>query len=177
MLLVLKPGSEHQARAIFKKWELDFAIIGKLTETGRMVLHHKGEVIANLPIDPLALASPEYGENERPWDPTPVRQNIKPNDTSEPEDPLAILAFLMGTPDLASKRWIWEQYDYLVMGDTLQRPGGDAAVVRIQNTKKAIAMTTDCTPRYCMADPVEGGKQAVAEAWRCLLYTSDAADE
>ena len=148
MLMVLKPGSEDQARAIFEKWELDFAIIGKLTETGRMVLHHKGEVIANLPIDPLALASPEYGENERPWVPTPVRQNIKPNDTSEPEDPLATLAFLMGTPDLASKRWIWEQYDHMVMGDTLRlgRPGGDAAIVRVHGTNKGLAMTSDCTP-------------------------------
>ena len=170
MLMVLKPGSEDQARAIFEKWELDFAIIGKLTQTGRMVLHHKGAVIANLPIDPLALASPEYDENERPWHPTPERQNIKPNDTSEPEDPLATLAFLMGTPDLASKRWIWEQYDHMVMGDTLGlgRPGGDAAIVRVHGTNKGLAMTSDCTPRYCFADPVEGGRQAVAEAWRNL---------
>ena len=170
MLMVLKPGSEDQARAIFEKWELDFAIIGKLTETGRMVLHHKGETTANLPIDPLTLASPEYGEHERPWDPTPARQNIKPDDISEPEDPLATLAFLMGTPDLASKRWIWEQYDHMVMGDTLGvgRPGGDAAIVRVHGTNKGLAMTSDCTPRYCFADPVQGGRQAVAEAWRNL---------
>ncbi len=170
MLLVLKTGSEVQARAIFEKWELDFAIIGKLTKTGRMVLRHKGETVANLPIDPLALASPEYGEHERPWKPRPARPNIKPDDISEPDDPLAALAFLMGTPDLASKRWIWEQYDHMVMGDTLSvgRPGGDAAIIRVHGTNKGLAMTSDCTPRYCFADPVQGGRQAVAEAWRNL---------
>ena len=170
MLMVLKPGSEEQARTIFEKWQLDFAIIGKLTETGRMVLQHKGQIAADLPIDPLALASPEYDERERPWKVTPIRENLKINDISKPTDPLATLTFLMGTPDLCSKRWIWEQYDHMVMGDSLNigRPGGDAAIIRVHGTNKGLAMTSDCTPRYCFADPVQGGKQAVAEAWRNL---------
>ena len=170
MLMVLKPGSEARARAIFEKWELDFAVVGKLTDTGRMVLYHQGEAVADLPIDPLALASPEYDEDERPWKPTPARDKISADDIAQPRDPLATLAQLMGTPDMASKRWIWEQYDHMVMGDTLGvgRPGGDAAIVRVHGTDKALAMTSDCTPRYCLADPVEGGRQAVAEAWRNL---------
>ncbi|MEK9754368.1 MAG: phosphoribosylformylglycinamidine synthase subunit PurL, partial [Rhodospirillaceae bacterium] len=173
MLMVLRPGSEEQARAIFEKWELDFAVIGRLTDTGRMVLRHKGAVVADLPIDPLALASPEYDERDRPWVPTPPRTDVAPDDVAQPNDPLAVLERLMATPDLASKRWIWEQYDHMVMGDTLGvgRPGGDAAIVRVHDTPKALAMTSDCTPRYCYADPVEGGRQAVAEAWRNLTAT------
>jgi phosphoribosylformylglycinamidine synthase II len=173
MLMVLRPGSEDQARAIFEKWELDFAVIGRLTDTGRMVLRHKGQVVADLPIDPLALASPEYDEKDRPWVPTPPRTEISPDDIAQPNDPLAVLERLMATPDLCSKRWIWEQYDHMVMADTLGigRPGGDAAIVRVHDTKKALAMTSDCTPRYCYADPLQGGRQAVAEAWRNLTAT------
>jgi len=165
MLMVLRPGSEDQARAIFEKWELDFAVVGKLTETGHMVLRHKGDVVADLPIDPLALASPEY---DRPWEPTPEAPGIAADDLAPPNDLIAVLVRLMGTPDLASKRWIWEQYDHMVMADTLGlgRPGGDAAVVRVHGTRKGLAMTSDCTPRYCYADPRQGGRQAVAEAWR-----------
>jgi len=165
MLMVLRPGSEDQARAIFEKWELDFAVVGKLTDTGHMVLRHKGEVVADLPIDPLALASPEY---DRPWEPTPEAPVISADDLAQPNDLMAVLVRLMGTPDLASKRWIWEQYDHMVMADTLGlgRPGGDAAVVRVHGTRKGLAMTSDCTPRYCYADPRQGGRQAVAEAWR-----------
>ena len=170
MLIVLKPGSEDQARAIFEKWELDFAVIGRLTDTGRMVLRHRGGVVADLPIDPLALAAPEYDETDRPWVPTPPRAMVAADDIAQPNDPLAVLERLMATPDLSSKRWIWEQYDHMVMADTLGlgRPGGDAAIVRVHDTKKALAMTSDCTPRYCYADPVQGGRQAVAEAWRNL---------
>ena len=163
MLMVLKPGSEDTARAIFDKWELDFAIIGHLTDTGRMVIKMKGVVEADLPIDPLALASPEY---DRPWEATPAQQNIDPLSVPASLSPLATLQKLLGTPDLASKRWIWEQYDHLVMGDTVIRPGGDAALVRVRDTKRALAMSTDCTPRYCLADPVRGGMQAVVETWR-----------
>jgi len=163
MLMVLKPGSEDTARAIFEKWELDFAVIGHLTDTGRMVIKMKGVVEADLPIDPLALASPEY---DRPWEPTPAQAAVDPASIPTPMSPLAALQKLMGTPDLASKRWIWEQYDHLVMSDTVIRPGGDAALVRVRDTKRALAITTDCTPRYCFADPVMGGKQAVAETWR-----------
>ena len=166
MLMVLKPGREDDARKIFDKWELDFAVVGKLTDTGHMVLRHKGVIVADLPIDPLALASPEY---DRPWVPTPKQAEITPADLTKDIAPLDALKTLMGCPHLASKRWIWEQYDHMVMGDTIGRPGGDAGVVRVHGTKKALAMTSDCTPRYCLADPVEGGRQAVAEAWRNLV--------
>jgi phosphoribosylformylglycinamidine synthase II len=162
MLIILKPGSEPQAEAIFKKWELDFAVIGHLTDTGRMVLRFNGEVVGDLPIDPLAAASPEY---DRPWIPTPKRAALGPVNHPLPMD--KALLKIIGSPDMASRRWIWEQYDHLVRGDTAQIPGGDAAVVRVEgHPKKALAMTVDCTPRYCFADPVEGGKQAVAETWR-----------
>jgi phosphoribosylformylglycinamidine synthase II len=161
MLMILKPGREAEAEAIFRKWELDFAVIGRLTGSGRMVLKWQGAVAGDLPIDPLALASPEY---DRPWVPTPKPAPLAP--VAAPRDYKAALLKVMTCPDVASKRWIWEQYDYLVMGDTMQRPGGDAAVVRVQDMPKALAITTDCTPRYCYADPVMGGRQAVAETWR-----------
>jgi phosphoribosylformylglycinamidine synthase len=165
MLMVLRPGSEDTARAIIEKWDLDFAVCGHLTDTGRMVLKMHGEVQADLPIDPLALASPEY---DRPWEATPARPAVNADDLPSPNDPLDLLVRLMGTPDLASKRWIWEQYDHMVMADTVLRPGGDAAVVRVHGSRKGLAMTSDCTPRYCFANPVQGGRQAVAEAWRNL---------
>ncbi|MBE0533589.1 MAG: phosphoribosylformylglycinamidine synthase subunit PurL [Rhodospirillales bacterium] len=163
MVMVLKPGREDEARAIFEKWELEFAVVGHLTDTGRLTLTMGGKVVGDLPIDPLAEASPEY---DRPWVPTPAPKALSVDDVPAPNDPLAALKRLIGSPDLCEKRWIWEQYDHMVMGDTVGRPGGDAAVVRVHGTKKALAITTDCTPRYCLADPKEGGKQAVAEAWR-----------
>jgi len=170
MLMVLRPGTEDQARAIFEKWELDFAVVGQLTDSGHMVLSHHGEIVADLPIDPLALASPEY---DRPWVATVKSPEIAIADIAEPRDILEALAGLMSSPNMASKRWIWEQYDHMVMGDTLDcgRPGGDAGMVRVHGTNKALAVTSDCTPRYCLADPVEGGKQVVAEAWRNLTAT------
>jgi len=171
MLMVLKPGREDEARKIFEKWELDFAVVGHLTDSGHMVLRHKGEIVADLPIDPLALASPEY---DRPWVATPDPAPLNVDDVPAPNDPMAALNTLVGCPDLASKRWIWEQYDHMVMGDTIGigRPGGaDAALVRVHGTKKALAVTSDCTPRYCKAKPNEGGRQVVAEAWRNLTAT------
>jgi phosphoribosylformylglycinamidine synthase II len=168
MLMVLKPGYEDEARAIFEKWELDFAIIGTLTDTNHMVLHHNGEIVANLPIAPLAEASPEY---DRPWVETPKAAAVFIDETSALNDPMAALKTLVSCPDLSSKRWIWEQYDHMVMADTVERPGGDAAVVRIHGTSKAIATTSDCNPRYCFADPYEGGKQVVAETWRNITAT------
>ncbi|MBZ6382893.1 phosphoribosylformylglycinamidine synthase subunit PurL [Sphingomonas sanguinis] len=160
MLMVLKPGREDFAEAIFRKWELDFAVIGHVTETGRMVLRHKGEVVCDIPLAPLADDAPLY---DRPHVPTEV-----PTAITSPgcQDPAADLLKLMGSPDIASRRWIWEQYDHMVGGDTVQRPGGDAAVVRVHGTQKGLAMSTDCTPRYCYADPVTGGMQAVVETWR-----------
>jgi phosphoribosylformylglycinamidine synthase len=168
MLMVLKPGCEDAAKAIFDKWELDFAVIGTLTDTKRMVLKWHGEVAGDLPIDPLAEASPEY---DRPWEPTPKQDRIDPESLSGKMSHVDALKTLIASPDLASRRWIWEQYDHLVMGNTIVRPGGDAGVVRVQGTNKGIAATTDCTPRYVLADPVEGGKQAVAEAYRNLVAT------
>jgi phosphoribosylformylglycinamidine synthase II len=163
MLMVIKPEKEALARAVFEKWELSFATIGKITDTGRMILKMHGEIVADLPVAPMSEDAPVY---DRPWIPTPKRDALAP--VAETTDLQAALLKLIGTPDLASKRWIWQQYDHMVGNDTVARPGGDAAVVRIHGTNKALAITTDCTPRYCYADPFEGGKQAVAETWRNL---------
>jgi phosphoribosylformylglycinamidine synthase len=163
MLMVLKPGREAEAEAIFRKWELDFAVIGTVTDTGRLVLKWNGETAADIPLGPLGDDAPCY---ERPWVATepPPAIGETPESTNIADDLIALL----GSPDLASRRWIWEQYDYKVGADTVRPPGGDAAVVRVHGTEKALAVTTDVTPRYCLADPVEGGKQAIAEAWRNL---------
>jgi len=165
MLMVLKPGKEDFAEAIFRKWELDFAVIGEVTEAGpdggHMVLVHRGEVVCDIPLGPLADDAPLY---DRPHVPTPPAAPL--GDIADTTDLGADLLKLIGSPDLASRRWIWEQYDHMVGADTVQRPGGDAAVVRVHGSKKGLAISTDCTPRYCFADPVEGGKQAVAETWR-----------
>jgi phosphoribosylformylglycinamidine synthase subunit PurL len=164
MLMILRPGSEAEARQIFEKWELDFAVIGRVTPTGRLVLQSRGEIAADIPIDPLVTEAPVY---RRPWHSSDPRSQI--DLASLPErDPLECLQRLLASPALASRRWIWEQYDHLVMGNTVKRPGGDAAVVRVSSSGKALALATDCTPRYCRADPVRGGAQAVAESWRNL---------
>jgi phosphoribosylformylglycinamidine synthase len=161
MLMVLQPGKEPMAEAIFKKWELDFAVIGEVTDTGHMVLEFNGEVVCDIPLDPLADDAPLY---DRPHVETPKPAPL--GDVAESADLGADLLKLIGCPDLASRKWIYEQYDSQVGGDTLQKSGGDAAVVRVHGTQKALAMSTDCTPRYVFADPYEGGKQAVAETWR-----------
>jgi phosphoribosylformylglycinamidine synthase II len=163
MLMVLKPGREPEAEAIFRKWELDFAVIGHVTDTGRMVLTFNGATVCDIPLGPLADEAPKY---DRPWVKTPPPAEL--TDAPESADPAADLLALMGSPDIASRRWIWEQYDTSVGADTVQRPGGDAAVVRVHGTNKGLAISTDCTPRYCFADPFEGGKQAIAEAYRNL---------
>ncbi|HEX8840842.1 MAG TPA: phosphoribosylformylglycinamidine synthase subunit PurL [Sphingomicrobium sp.] len=163
MLMVLKPGREAEAEAIFRKWELDFAVIGEVTDTGHMVLEFNGEVVCDIPLGPLADEAPCY---ERPYAIPKAPEPL--TDIPESTDIAADLLKLMASPNLASRRWVWEQYDQSVGADTVQRPGGDAAVVRVHGSKKALAITTDCTPRYCYADPVEGGKQAVAEAYRNL---------
>ncbi|MCL6683361.1 phosphoribosylformylglycinamidine synthase subunit PurL [Sphingomonas alba] len=169
MLMVLKPGREPEAEAIFRKWELDFAVIGEVTDTGHMVLEFGGEVVCDIPLGPLADEAPCY---ERPYlsrDEYKAWAQVKPlGEVPESTDIAGDLLKLMASPNLASRRWIWEQYDNRVGADTVQPPGGDAAVVRVHGTKKALAITTDCTPRYCYADPYEGGKQAIAEAYRNL---------
>ncbi len=164
MLMILRPGSEAEAGRIFAKWELDFALIGRVTETRRLVLRNSDGIAADIPVEPLVTRAPVY---QRPWRRRDPEPEIDP--TSLPDrDPLDCLQRLLGSPTLASKRWIWEQYDHLVMGNTVKRPGGDAAVVRVGPGDKALALVTDCAPRYCRADPVRGGAQAVAESWRNL---------
>jgi len=163
MLMVLKPEKEKEAEAIFRKWGLDFAIVGETTPSKRFLVRHGGAVMADLPIKELGDEAPVY---HRPFVDSPKRRVI--GDVAPPMSLADALEKLMGTPDLCSKRWVWEQYDHVILGNTVQRPGGDAAVIRVNDGPKALALTTDVTPRYCEADPFEGGKQAVAEAWRNL---------
>jgi phosphoribosylformylglycinamidine synthase len=163
MLMVLKPEKEKQAEAIFKKWGLDFAIVGYTTPSQRFVVKHGGDVMADLPIKELESEAPLY---DRPHVPSPQLPTIRAQDVKPPLGIVAALEKLIATPELCSKRWVWEQYDHVIGGNTVQRPGGDAAVVRVQDGPKGLALTVDVTPRYCEADPFEGGKQAVAEAWR-----------
>ncbi len=165
MLIVLKPGAEEVAERVFRKWELDFALIGRTTDSGRLVVRHGGEVHADIPLAALAHAAPVY---QRPWTPKPSPAPVAPGDVPVPNSLLGALEEMMGSPHLASRRWIWEQYDHMVMADTVQRPGGDAGVVRVHGTKKGLAISCDVTPRYCAADAREGAKQAVAECWRNL---------
>jgi len=202
MLMVLKPGREAEAKRIFDHWGLDAAVIGRTTDSGKLVLRWHGEVVCDLPLGPLADEAPKY---ERPFV-LPVRTNPSPlvgegrvggrstaahvtevdatpgaaaADSSERPPPPTpspqggggiadALKTLMACPDLASKRWVWEQYDRSVMADTIADSGGDAGIVRIHGSNRALAMTCDVTPRYVEADPYEGAKQAVAEAYRNL---------
>lgn len=163
MLMVLEPSKQAVAEAIFIKWGLDFAIVGETTDDLRFKIHHHGSLVADLPIKELGDEAPEY---DRPW---VAPQPVAPlEDIPLLADPIDALKTIIGSPDMASKRWITEQYDCLIQANTAQLPGGDAGVVRVDGTQKALAMTSDVTPRYCEADPFEGGKQAVAEAWRNL---------
>jgi len=166
MLMVLTPAKEKEAEAIFRKWGLDFAVIGKTTDTLRFVIKHGGEVKADLPIKELGDEAPLY---DRPHVPTAKRAAIDASAVTPPMSNPAALLKLLASPDICSKRWVWEQYDHLILGNTVVAPGGDAAVVRIDNGPKGLALTTDVNARYCFADPVEGGKQAVAEAWRNIV--------
>lgn len=164
MLMVVEPGKEDIAFGIMKKWGLACATIGTLTDTGRMVLTMHGEEVCNIPVAPLSEQAPVY---DRPYVLTEKRAQVAIADVPAKDIGLS-LAALMASPDIASKRWIYTQYDHMVMNDTIARPGGDAAIVRVHGTEKALAITTDCTPRYVFADPEEGGKQAVVESWRNL---------
>src|SRR5580700_6570202 len=165
MLMVLKPEKEAEAEAIFRKWGLDFAVVGETTPSKRFIVRHGGAVMADLPIKELGDEAPVY---DRPHAETEKRKIVQAADVVPPMPIAAALEKLIGSPDLCSRRWVWEQYDHVIIGNTVQRPGGDAAVVRIEDGPKALALTSDVTPRYCEADPFEGGKQAVAEAWRNL---------
>ncbi|KQU16105.1 phosphoribosylformylglycinamidine synthase [Methylobacterium sp. Leaf94] len=163
MLMVLKPGMEAEAEAIFVKWGLDFAIIGHTTDTLRFVVKHDGVVMADLPIKELGDEAPLY---DRPHIANTHQPVLAAADVPETVGSAEALKRLVGSPDLSSKRWVYEQYDHFIGGNTVQKPGGDAAIVRVEDGPRGLAMTADVTPRYCEADPVEGGKQAVAEAWR-----------
>ncbi len=161
MLMTLRPGAEADAAAVFQKWGLDAVVIGAVTDTGRLELAMHGAAVADLPIGPLA----EGLVYERPTTPLP---SSKPAPVPDRKATIDTLLALIGSPNLASRRWIWEQYDHGVMGDTITPPGSDAAVVRIHGTDRALALTADCTPRYCEADPRLGAIQAIAESYRNL---------
>src|SRR6202048_788335 len=165
MLMVLDPAKEEEAKAVFCKWGLDFAVIGETTDALRFTVTHQGVRKADLPIKELGDSAPLY---DRPHIASPKGPNIDPATIAAPISHAEELLRLLASRDLCSKRWIFEQYDHLILGNTVQPPGGDAAVIRIGDGPKGLALTTDVTQRYCEADPYEGAKQAVAEAWRNL---------
>ena len=162
MLMVLKPELEAEARAVFDKWDLDFAIVGETIAEDRFLILHGGEVKADLPLSKLSSSAPEY---DRPW----IEPTIDTSDIDVPGvDPIDGLRALLSSPNYAGKQWVYEQYDSQVMGDTMRKPGLGAGIVRIHGTNKAVAFSSDVTPRYVKANPQEGGKQAVAECYRNL---------
>ncbi len=167
MLMVLRPDREALARAIFAKWDLQFAVIGRLTDTGRIVVRHRGRVEADIALDPLAEKAPLYHR--------PTEDGPRPAPLGPVDDPAGLgdaLLRLVGSPDLASRAWVYHQYDSAIGGQTVRRPGAaDAAIVRLPGLRRALALTTDCTPRYCAADPRAGGALAVIEAWRNITAT------
>ena len=166
MLMVLRPERQEMARGIFEKWDLDFAVIGELTDTGRLAVWHHGVLEADIPLGPLNDQAPLY---TRPTLDTPKREKLNPARIEDRTGLTRALKTLIACPDLCSRAWVWDQYDSTVGGQTVKRPGAaDAAVVRLEGSSRALALTTDCTPRYCLADPEMGGAQAVAEAWRNL---------
>ena len=167
MLIILKSGKEKNAKRIFDKWNLDFSIIGKTTNTKKLILNFNNHQVANLPLNSLSSNFPIY---DRKWKKKSISSNKqkKHDKTSYPNISEAFKKIL-GSPNNSEKSWIWEQYDHTVMGDTIQKPGGDAAVVRIHEKNKAVAMTVDSSANYCFADPINGGKQIVSEAWRNLI--------
>lgn len=162
MLMVLKPELEAEARAVFDKWDLDFAIVGETMAEDRFLVLHNGEVKADLPLKTLSGSAPEY---DRPWVETPPAE---PLEDLPQVDAIDALRMIVASPNYARKQWVWEQYDSQVMADTVVTPGASAGIVRVHGTNKALAFTSDVTPRYVMANPFEGGKQAVAEAYRNL---------
>ncbi|MDE4174539.1 phosphoribosylformylglycinamidine synthase subunit PurL [Phaeobacter sp. PT47_59] len=164
MLMVLKPEKEDEAKAVFEKWDLDFAIVGETIAEDRFLIMHNNEVKADLPLSKLSSSAPEY---DRPWVPTPAAETLSDEDVPT-IDPIDGLKALISSPNYAGKQWVYEQYDTTVMGDTARRPGAGSGIVRVHGTGKQLAFTSDVTPRYVKANPVEGGKQAVAEAYRNL---------
>ncbi|CUH60376.1 phosphoribosylformylglycinamidine synthase subunit PurL [Thalassobacter stenotrophicus] len=163
MLMVLKPELEAEAKAVFDKWDLDFAIVGETIAEDRFLIMHNGETKADLPLSKLASSAPEY---DRPWVPTPAAE---PLEDVPGIDPIDGLKALLASPNYCARNWVFEQYDTMVMADSACLPGTGAGVIRVHGTDKALAFTSDVTPRYVKANPEEGGKQAVAEAYRNLV--------
>jgi phosphoribosylformylglycinamidine synthase len=169
MLMVAKAGKEDECIAICRKWDLDVAVVGKVTADGILRVLDQGKVVAEIPAKALADDGPRY---ERPYQPPAYQDmltNLNYDAVSDVKDANAALLALLETPTIASKRWVYEQYDHMVRTNTTVLPGSDAAVVRIKGTKKAVAMTVDCNSRYCLLNPYEGARLAVAEAARNLV--------
>ena len=166
MLLILKSGKEENAKKIFKKWDLDFAVIGKTNSSKKLILNFHGNEVANLPLSSLTDEAPVY---DRKWTKSPKREKNEPNFKYKAFNTLDALKKILLSPNNSEKSWVWEQFDQTVMGDTIQKPGGDAAVVRIHKKNKAIAITVDSSTHYCLANPVDGGKLVVCESWRNLV--------
>jgi phosphoribosylformylglycinamidine (FGAM) synthase-like enzyme len=165
MLIVLQVGKEKEAEKIFKKWDLDFSVIGQLTDTKKLTLKHNNQIVCNLPISALADEAPKY---ERKWIEIKKPESVDLEKKIKDLNLEQIIKQIVSHPNQAKKSWVWEQYDHMVMCDTAQFPGGDAAVVRVHNSNKAIAASVDCTPRYCNSHPFTGGMQAVCETYRNL---------
>ncbi len=167
MLIVLENGKEEQAKKIFDKWNLDFAVIGKTTKSKKIELYFNEEKVADIPVNALVENSPMY---DRKWKKAklPKKNKIKKEDIKHLKI-IDVLKKILANPNVCSKEWIWQQYDHTVMGDTIQKPGGDAGVVRIHGTDKAVATSVDSSAVYCWAHPLTGGKQVVCESFRNLI--------
>ena len=167
MLIVLEKGKENHAKKIFDKWNLDFAIIGKTTNSKKIEILFENKKVAEIPIDILAENAPLY---DRKWKKTKLPQKLKfKKDELKSLNISNCLKKILGSPNISDKKWIWDQYDHTVMGDTIQKPGGDAGVVRVHGTKKAVAASVDSSASYCFSHPLTGGKQIVCESWRNLI--------
>jgi phosphoribosylformylglycinamidine synthase II len=165
MLMIIEPDREQEAKAVFDKWGLDFSTIGILTDTNHLVINHHGKLKAEIKLDILESGAPSYN---RPYKIIREPEFDKSKVSEVLDSSIDILRILINSPNLCSRRWVWEQYDHMVMNDTVLTPGGDAAIVRVHGTNKGLAISADSTPRYCSADPREGGRQVVAESWRNL---------
>ena len=166
MLLILNSGKEENAKKIFDKWDLDFSVIGKTTNTNNLVLNFKGKEVANLPLSSLSTDAPVY---DRKWKKSVIPKKIATKNNYKSLNIFDCLKKILSSPNNSKKSWVWEQYDQTVMGDTIQKSGGDSAVVRIHGKNKGVALTVDSSAHYCLANPTNGGKQVVCEAWRNLI--------
>ena len=166
MLLIINSGKEDAARKIFTKWGLDFSIIGNTTDTNKLILDYNGKEVANLPLSSLSIDAPIYN---RKWKKNSIQKKINLTKPYKDINISESLKKILTTPNNSEKSWVWEQYDTTVMGDTMQKPGGDSGVIRIHKKNKGVALTVDSSTDYCLADPITGGKQIVCETWRNLI--------